>query len=85
MKKKKKLNKNVFTGYFIYWNFKKIAVFRPDVECVNGIIHVLDEPIVDEKDIVVSGSRGIYSKAQLPLGILTNFVITVMVAKLLLL
>lgn len=60
-------------------------MFRPDVECVNGVIHVLDAPIVEEKDIVVSASRGIFSKAQLPLGMFTNFVITVMVAKLLLL
>ncbi|XP_034488533.1 fasciclin-1 isoform X2 [Drosophila innubila] len=41
--------------YVIYWNYKKINVYRPDVECTNGIIHVIDYPLMEEKDIVVSG------------------------------
>lgn len=39
----------------ITWNHKKINVYRPDVECTNGIIHVIDYPILEEKDVVVSG------------------------------
>ncbi|XP_051863459.1 fasciclin-1 isoform X3 [Drosophila albomicans] len=41
--------------YVILWNYKKINVYRPDVECTNGIIHVIDAPLLEEKDIVVSG------------------------------
>ncbi|KRG01981.1 fasciclin-1 isoform X14 [Drosophila mojavensis] len=41
--------------YVITWNYKKINVYRPDVECTNGIIHVIDYPLLEEKDIVVSG------------------------------
>ncbi|KAM8703079.1 hypothetical protein ACLKA7_005417 [Drosophila subpalustris] len=41
--------------YVILWNYKKINVYRPDVECTNGIIHVIDYPLMEEKDIVVSG------------------------------
>ncbi|KAM7361184.1 fasciclin 1 Fas1 domain-containing isoform 5-T11 [Cochliomyia hominivorax] len=41
--------------YFIIWNYKKVNVYRPDVECTNGVIHVIDYPMLEEKDIVVSG------------------------------
>ncbi|KAH8388654.1 hypothetical protein KR093_011727 [Drosophila rubida] len=41
--------------YVMLWNYKKINVYRPDVECTNGIIHVIDAPLLEEKDIVVSG------------------------------
>ncbi|KRF99717.1 uncharacterized protein Dwil_GK22538, isoform E [Drosophila willistoni] len=41
--------------YVITWNYKKINVYRPDVECTNGIIHVIDYPLLEEKDVVVSG------------------------------
>uniref|UniRef100_A0A1A9UZ20 FAS1 domain-containing protein n=1 Tax=Glossina austeni TaxID=7395 RepID=A0A1A9UZ20_GLOAU len=42
-------------SYVILWNYKRIRVFRPDVECTNGIIHVIDYPMLEKKDIVVSG------------------------------
>lgn len=41
--------------YIITWNFKKINVYRPDVECTNGIIHVIDYPMLEERDVVVNG------------------------------
>ncbi|XP_041565165.1 fasciclin-1 isoform X3 [Drosophila elegans] len=44
-----------WTGYVIIWNYKKINVYRPDVECTNGIIHVIDYPLLEEKDVVVAG------------------------------
>ncbi|XP_073819009.1 fasciclin 1 Fas1 domain-containing isoform X2 [Musca autumnalis] len=53
-----------WNGYVIIWNHKKINVYRPDVECINGIIHVIDYPMLEEKDIVASG--GSYK-------IMTNF------------
>ncbi|XP_067618516.1 fasciclin-1 isoform X2 [Eurosta solidaginis] len=44
-----------WTGYVITWNYKKINVYRPDVECTNGIIHVIDYPMLEERDVVVNG------------------------------
>ena len=42
-------------GFFIQWQNKWIQVFRPDVECTNGIIHVIDRPFLVESDIYVTG------------------------------
>lgn len=42
--------------YYVEWNGHWIHVFRPDVECTNGIIHVIDEPFVLESDIRATGS-----------------------------
>ncbi|XP_058816979.1 fasciclin-1 isoform X2 [Topomyia yanbarensis] len=44
--------------FFILWKEtgKWIPVFRPDVECTNGIIHVIDIPLVRDYDITTSGS-----------------------------
>ncbi|CAG9559965.1 unnamed protein product [Danaus chrysippus] len=42
-------------NYYVEWNGHWIHVFRPDVECTNGIIHVIDEPFVLESDIHVTG------------------------------
>lgn len=33
-----------------------VNVFRPDVECTNGIIHVIDLPLVRDNDISTSGT-----------------------------
>lgn len=43
------------TGYTIQWNQRNIPVFRPDVECTNGIIHVIDHPFLVDSDIRVTG------------------------------
>ncbi|VVD01840.1 unnamed protein product [Leptidea sinapis] len=43
-------------NYYVEWNGHWIHLFRPDVECTNGIIHVIDEPFVLESDIRVTGS-----------------------------
>ncbi|CAH2105724.1 unnamed protein product [Euphydryas editha] len=43
-------------NYYVEWNGRWIHVFRPDVECTNGIIHVIDEPFVLESDIRATGS-----------------------------
>lgn len=46
----------VCPDYYVEWNGHWIHVFRPDVECTNGIIHVIDEPFVLESDIRATGS-----------------------------
>nr|XP_018899589.1 PREDICTED: fasciclin-1 isoform X3 [Bemisia tabaci] len=41
-------------SFFIEWNNEKIHVFRADVECTNGIIHVIDSVFYQEGDIRVN-------------------------------
>ncbi|XP_077294817.1 fasciclin 1 Fas1 domain-containing isoform X2 [Arctopsyche grandis] len=43
-------------SYYVEWQNEWIHVFRPDVECTNGIIHVIDYPFLKESDIQVTGS-----------------------------
>ncbi|XP_018568338.1 fasciclin-1 isoform X2 [Anoplophora glabripennis] len=40
--------------FSIMWNGEEIPVFRPNIECTNGIIHVIDAPFLREGDIRVS-------------------------------
>ncbi|XP_053973898.1 fasciclin-1 isoform X2 [Hylaeus volcanicus] len=43
-------------GYQIEWEGNWIRVFRPDVECTNGIIHVIDSVFLKDSDVRVKGS-----------------------------
>lgn len=45
-----------FVAFMIHWKGERIQVFRPNVECTNGIIHVIDYPFLKEDDIVVSSA-----------------------------
>lgn len=45
------------SGYTLYWNHRNIHVFRPDVECTNGIIHVIDHPFLIDSDVQVTGGN----------------------------
>lgn len=53
----------LFTGYQIEWEGKWIYVFRPDVECTNGIIHVIDKVFMKDSDVRVTGTASITSLA----------------------
>lgn len=44
-------------GYSILFNNKWIQVHRPDVECTNGIIHVIDYPLLEDSDVIVNGAQ----------------------------
>ena len=44
-------------GYSILFNNRWIQVHRPDVECTNGIIHVIDFPLLEDSDVIVNGAR----------------------------
>uniref|UniRef100_A0ABD2VU11 FAS1 domain-containing protein n=1 Tax=Trichogramma kaykai TaxID=54128 RepID=A0ABD2VU11_9HYME len=48
--------KEVGDNYIIEWKGKKIRVVRPDVACTNGIIHVIDDAMLRESDVHVTGS-----------------------------
>lgn len=43
-------------GFYISWRNQNIHVYRPDVECINGIIHVIDSVFLTEADIQVNGA-----------------------------
>lgn len=43
-------------GYYLRWQNEEILVHRADVECTNGIIHVLDGAFLKESDIRVTAS-----------------------------
>lgn len=43
-------------SFTIIWRNEKIHVFRPDVECTNGVIHVLDLPFLQEGDVIIAAS-----------------------------
>ncbi|XP_076379122.1 fasciclin 1 Fas1 domain-containing isoform X2 [Megalopta genalis] len=59
--------------YQIQWNNLQIRVFRPDVECTNGIIHVIDGVFLKDSDVRVKGSASVIS--------LTPHLIMILVAK----
>ncbi|XP_071523203.1 fasciclin-1 isoform X3 [Panulirus ornatus] len=42
--------------YYVEWNGIKARVIRPDVECVNGVVHVIDQVLMLNRDVTVSGS-----------------------------
>ncbi|KAI5723037.1 hypothetical protein M8J76_000143 [Diaphorina citri] len=44
------------TGFYISWHNQNIHVYRPDVECINGIIHVIDSVFLTESDIQVNAA-----------------------------
>ncbi|XP_050311264.1 fasciclin-1 isoform X2 [Anthonomus grandis grandis] len=48
--------RNYGSAYIIQWRDLKVRVHRPNVECTNGIIHVIDFPFLQDGDIRVSGS-----------------------------
>ncbi|XP_043288919.1 fasciclin-1 isoform X3 [Venturia canescens] len=52
-----------YFGYQIEWMGKWIRVYRPDVPCTNGIIHVIDEAFVSPDDVQVTGGASMTSVA----------------------
>ncbi|KAI5728650.1 hypothetical protein M8J77_019044 [Diaphorina citri] len=43
-------------SFYISWHNQNIHVYRPDVECINGIIHVIDSVFLTESDIQVNAA-----------------------------
>lgn len=50
-------------SYQIEWDGKWIRVFRHDVECTNGIIHVIDGVFLKDSDVRVTGGASLASIA----------------------
>ncbi|XP_074115008.1 fasciclin 1 Fas1 domain-containing isoform X1 [Cotesia typhae] len=59
-------------GYQIEWMGKWIRVYRPDVACTNGIIHVIDDVLLMPEDVTVSGAS---------LLTITPHILTIIIAK----
>ncbi|XP_020288792.1 fasciclin-1 [Pseudomyrmex gracilis] len=49
--------------YQVEWQGKWIRVFRPDVECTNGIIHVIDGVFLKDSDVRVTGGASLATVA----------------------
>lgn len=49
--------------YQIEWEGTWIRVFRPDVECTNGVIHVIDAVFLKDSDVRVTGTASVVSLA----------------------
>jgi Fasciclin domain. len=45
--------------YYVEWQGEWIHVFRPDVECTNGIIHVIDAVFLKASDVSVTRSPSV--------------------------
>ncbi|KAG7211300.1 hypothetical protein KM043_010598 [Ampulex compressa] len=50
-------------SYQVEWEGKWIRVLRPDVECTNGIIHVIDAVFLKDSDVRVTGGATLASLA----------------------
>ncbi|KAK8394216.1 hypothetical protein O3P69_006417 [Scylla paramamosain] len=42
--------------YYTDWNGVRAKVIRPDLKCVNGVVHVIDKVMMMNRDVTVSGS-----------------------------
>jgi len=50
---------DLFPGYQVEWDGKWMRIFRPDVECTNGVIHVIDGVFLKDSDIRVTGGASL--------------------------
>ncbi|XP_011641357.1 fasciclin-1 isoform X2 [Pogonomyrmex barbatus] len=50
-------------AYQVEWEGKKIRVIRPDVECTNGIIHVINGVFLKDSDVRVTGGASLATLA----------------------
>ncbi|XP_070512784.1 fasciclin-1 isoform X2 [Cardiocondyla obscurior] len=51
------------SGYQLEWEGKRIRVIRPDVECTNGIIHVINAVFLKDSDVRVTGGASLATLA----------------------
>ncbi|KAL0123456.1 hypothetical protein PUN28_005752 [Cardiocondyla obscurior] len=50
-------------SYQLEWEGKRIRVIRPDVECTNGIIHVINAVFLKDSDVRVTGGASLATLA----------------------
>jgi len=44
-------------GVVVEWEDLEIRIIRPNLECTNGFIHVIDQVIMKRRDVVLSSAR----------------------------
>lgn len=54
---------SLFPDYQVEWEGKRIRVIRPDVECTNGIIHVINTVFLKDSDVRVTGGASLATLA----------------------
>ncbi|CAL4059847.1 unnamed protein product, partial [Meganyctiphanes norvegica] len=47
--------------YYVEWNGIQAKVIRPDVECVNGVVHVIDQVIMMNRDVTINASPATFT------------------------
>ncbi|KAK9512077.1 hypothetical protein O3M35_000586 [Rhynocoris fuscipes] len=62
-------------SFYVEWGGEWAHVFRPDVECTNGVIHVIDSVFLRDSDIQVTGSGEVIQPLQFLLGFLLCLII----------
>lgn len=65
--------------YSVQWNHQWIQVIRPDVECTNGIIHVIDRPFLDDSDVTVTRAAANVVQATLSLAFIVKIIISFLI------
>jgi uncharacterized surface protein with fasciclin (FAS1) repeats len=45
-----------FGNIYIEWEGKRARIIRPDVQAINGVIHVIDQVLMLKRDLTVNGS-----------------------------
>lgn len=65
----------MLSAFIIHWKGEKIPVFRANVECTNGIIHVIDQPFLKEGDIRISSATIIKMAPQMIMVLLAKIVL----------
>ncbi|KAJ8980745.1 hypothetical protein NQ317_011394, partial [Molorchus minor] len=65
----------ILLDFIIHWKGEKIPVFRPNVECTNGIIHIIDAPFLKEGDIQVSSASVLYIAPQILMIMIAKFLL----------
>lgn len=43
-------------GVIVEWEDLEIRIIRPNLECTNGYIHVVDQVIMKRRDVVLAGA-----------------------------
>lgn len=67
-----------FSEYFAEWENVRARVVRPDVQCTDGVIHVLDTVLVQRSEISVSGQPGRHSSVTSLLPLITGVIMAVL-------
>jgi uncharacterized surface protein with fasciclin (FAS1) repeats len=61
-------------GVIVEWENLEIRIIRPNLECTNGYIHVIDQVIMKRRDVVLAA--GSSNTVPQVVFILTSFIIT---------